>query len=84
MTAGRDPTGAATREPAWRIALRPSVVRRGLLYAIVVGAVLVGINHGDALVEGEVTTGRLLKIGLTVLVPYCVSTLSSVAALRGR
>jgi hypothetical protein len=41
-------------------------------------------NHGDALVQGELDPGRLLKMGLTLLVPYTVSTLSSVQALRGR
>jgi len=35
-------------------------------------------------VQGELDSGRLLKMGLTVLVPYTVSTLSSVQALRGR
>lgn len=52
------------------------------MYAVVVGAILVGINHGDALLAGEMTWGRWFKVGLTVWVPYCVSTLSSVGALR--
>ena len=65
---------------AWRIAREPRVVRRALGFAVVVGALLITINHGDALVAGEVTARRLLKMGLTVLVPYCVSTLSSVGA----
>lgn len=68
---------------AWlRGASAPTVVRRATLYAVVVGAVLVAINHGDALLHGEVTGGRLLRMGLTVMVPYVVSTLSSVGALR--
>jgi len=67
----------------WRIARSPAVVRRALAYAVVVGAVLIGINHGDALVRGEVNVTRLVKMGLTVLVPYTVSTLSSVQALLG-
>lgn len=70
---------------AWlRLAARPSIVRRGLLYAVVVGAILIAINHGDAIVRGEVTVGRLLRMGLTVMVPYIVSTLSSVGALRSQ
>ena len=56
------------------------VVLRACRYAVVVGAVLIAINHGDALLRGEVDAGRLLKMGLTVLVPYAVSTLSSVGA----
>jgi len=71
------------RRATWLgMATEGSVVRRALLYAIVVGAILVGINHGPAFLAGEVTTARLLQMGLTVLVPYTVSTLSSVGALR--
>lgn len=66
----------------FRLAMRPTVIRRGLMYAIIVGVVLIAINHGDAIMTGEITAGRILKMGLTVLVPYVVSTLSSVGALR--
>ena len=70
--------------PGWlAIATRPRVVRRALKYALVVGAVLIAINHGDAILHGEVTTDRWLRMVLTVVVPYVVSTLSSVEALRG-
>ncbi len=65
-----------------RLACSRSVVLRGLKYAAVVGAILVAINHWDALLAGELGTGRLWKIGLTVCVPYLVSTFSSVGALR--
>ena len=65
-----------------RLASRPSVMRRALRYAIVVGAVLIAINHGDAILRGDVSIGRLLRMALTVTVPYAVSTASSVAALR--
>ena len=64
------------------LALSPRVVRRALLYAFVVGAILIAINHGDALLAGQLSAGRWWKMGLTVLVPYTVSTLSSVGALR--
>ena len=65
-----------------RLALTPSVVRRGMAYAVIVGAVLILINHGDALLRGEVSAGRAWRMGLTLLVPYAVSTLSSVGAMR--
>ena len=64
------------------LASSPRVVRRALLYALIVGAILIAINHGDALLAGQVSAGRWWKMGLTVLVPYTVSTLSSVGALR--
>jgi len=64
------------------LATSASVVRRATVVAIVVGTILVVINHGDAIVRGDLGVGRLLRIGLTVVVPYCVSTYSSVSALR--
>jgi hypothetical protein len=64
------------------VATRRDVVRRALAYAVVVGAILISINHGDALWRGELGEGRLLKMLLTVMVPYCVSTSSSVGAIR--
>jgi hypothetical protein len=66
------------------IACRGPVVRRALGFAVVVGAILIAINHGDALLRGELGSGRLLKMALTVIVPYTVSTLSSVGAMRER
>jgi hypothetical protein len=65
-----------------RLATSASVMRRAAVVALVVGAVLVAINHGDAIASGDVTAGRALRIVLTVMVPYCVSTYSSVSALR--
>jgi hypothetical protein len=57
-------------------------VRRALRYALVVGAVLIAINHGDALLRGDLDGVRLFRIGLNVIVPYCVSTASGVEAVR--
>jgi len=70
------------RSSLLRLALNPSVVRRALLFAVVVGPILIAVNHGDALLRGELEARRWLKMGLTMLVPYLVSTVSSVAALR--
>lgn len=65
-----------------RLALQSSVVKRALKYAVVVGLILIAINHSDAILRGDLTRGRLFKMALTVVVPYVVSTLSSVGALR--
>lgn len=65
-----------------QLALSQSVVYRALKYGLIVGPILVCINHGDALLRGEITAARLLRMTLTVFVPYCVSTLSSIGALR--
>ena len=65
-----------------RLAMSPQVVRRALKYAVVVGAILIAINHWDALLAGDLSGGRLAKMALTVCVPYLVSTFSSVGAMR--
>jgi hypothetical protein len=65
-----------------QIAFSPPVVRRGLKYAVFVGGILIAINHGDAILRQDVDSGRLAKMALTVLVPYLVSTSSSVSAIR--
>jgi hypothetical protein len=45
----------------------------------IVGTILMAINHGPAILAGDITGERLLQILLTFLVPYTVSTVSSVA-----
>jgi len=64
-----------------RLAASAPVRRRALRYAVVVGAILITINHGDAILRGDLPLGRLLRIGLTLMVPYLVSTFSSVGAM---
>jgi len=64
------------------LACDASVVRRALGYAVVVGAILIAINHGAAILNGELALDRLIQMGLTVVVPYLVSTFSSVGVMR--
>lgn len=63
------------------LAITPSVVKRSVKYSLIVGFVLTLINHSDAIFGGKVTFSRMVRIMLTFLVPYTVSTLSSVGAL---
>jgi hypothetical protein len=53
------------------------VPRRSLLVALIVGTILNLINQGDALVAGMPIDG--VKLLLTYLVPYCVSTYGAVS-----
>ncbi len=62
-----------------KIAKHPSVVRTATRFALIVGPILVMINHGDSIITGEMTTIDWLKSALTMLVPYTVSTLSSIS-----
>lgn len=56
------------------------VVRRSLILSVIVGTVLVMINHGSCILSGHFGTTCAVQSGLTFLVPYCVSTVSSVLA----
>jgi len=76
--------GRSERLSFWSVASQAAVVRRALGYAVGVGAILIAINHGDALLRGDCSWLRALKMALTVCVPYLVSTLSSVSALRSQ
>ncbi len=67
-----------------RIARRRDTVMRGLQVGGIVGTILTGINHGDALLAGQLSGAAMWKILLTYCVPYCVSTYASVAAERTR
>lgn len=64
-----------------KVATEPAVVRRALKYALAVGALLITINHGYALWQGDLSIVRILEMALTMVVPYCVSTMSSVGAI---
>ena len=65
-------------------ASRPRVMKRALKFGVVVGLILLVINHGAALAEGDFSSERLLRMVLTVMVPYFVSTSSSVCAMKER
>lgn len=84
---GQDHTeaGAPTEQRAcsfFEIAVRRAVVRRAAFMALVVGNVIGALNHGDKIVMGLMSNGDWIKVGLTFLVPYTVSTISSVLAVR--
>ncbi len=44
-----------------------------LKVSLIVGSVLFVVNHGAAVIEGEMTTERWLSVVVTYLVPYTVS-----------
>jgi hypothetical protein len=65
-----------------RLAAHPKTVKRAFITAVIVGTVLIAINHGAAILAGQVTHARCFQMCLTVLVPYIVSTVSSVSTRR--
>ncbi len=66
----------------FRLAAHPATMRRAALTAFTVGPILIAINHGPAILAGEVTSGRIAQMCLTIFVPYIVSTVSSVSTRR--
>lgn len=62
---------------AWRFAMTGGIPQRSLIVAVVVGTILNLINQGDALFTGMPL--NWLKLWLTYIVPYCVSTYGAVS-----
>jgi hypothetical protein len=63
-------------------AFQPHVVRRAFVMSIVVGLILISINHGMCIVKGKFGGLCLLQSALTFFVPYGVSTVASVMAMK--
>ncbi len=55
---------------AW---INPVFRATGLKVSMVVGSVLFAVNHGAAVVAGEMSIDRWVSAALTYLVPYTVS-----------
>ena len=64
------------------LAVRREVVIRSLRVALIVGTLLALINYTDRVLAGSLVMTDWIKIGLTYLVPYGVSTYAAVDTLR--
>ena len=62
----------------WKVALLPSIRKRAIKIAFIVGIILMGINHGDKILYGTLSSMDTFKIVLTFFVPYAVATYSAV------
>jgi hypothetical protein len=60
------------------IALRPDVSRTAIKISLLVGTILALINHGPEIFHFTLSKQDIFQILLTYLVPYGVSTYSSV------
>ncbi len=69
-----------TAAEALVVCMRPPIVTRSLLVAVVVGVLLNAINQGDVLLAGE--SVDMAKLGLTFVVPFLVASFGSWSALR--
>jgi hypothetical protein len=65
------------------IATSRRVVHRAVRISAFVGTVLAIINHGDSLLELDVSMKQMFQIILTYLVPYGVATYTSAKTIQG-
>lgn len=56
-----------------QVFLDPKLAPTALRVSLLVGSILFTINHGTALIKGEMTRSRWLSGLITYLVPYSVS-----------
>jgi hypothetical protein len=75
----RSPSGLAQFLALW---FQRATVRRAVTVAMIVGPILTLINQYDAIASGSFGAKFFFKMALTFLVPYSVSSYSSVMALR--
>jgi len=57
------------------------VLPRAIKVALLVGTLLALINHGDKIISMSLTNQDYIKLALTYLVPYAVSSWSAVSAI---
>ena len=60
----------------------PPHLRQTVTIALVVGTVLFAINQLDVVLRGDATVVIWLKVGLTYVVPFCVSNAGILIASR--
>ena len=61
------------------IAISPSVINRAIKVSLIVGTALNLINQGGAIIELDFQSVNILKLLLTYLVPYSVTTYTATA-----
>ena len=67
---------ASSPPPILQMIFGDGTPKKAILTALVVGSILISINHGDIILDGSMPASW--KIILTYCVPYCVSTWGAV------
>ncbi|MFP4132871.1 MAG: nitrate/nitrite transporter NrtS [Halothece sp.] len=62
--------------------VNPKLAPCALRVALIVGTLVFAINHGSALVRGEMTRTRWISAALTYLVPYTVNIHGQLASKK--
>jgi hypothetical protein len=58
-----------------------AILRRSALTALVVGTVLVAINHGPGILHAGLTPALWWQVPVTYVVPFCVATWGAMGAV---
>ncbi|WP_117234259.1 nitrate/nitrite transporter NrtS [Vibrio maerlii] len=58
------------------------LIAKSLKIALLVGTILMLINHGEALFNNQMDIQRGIKAALSYCVPFCVSLYSAVSSAR--
>lgn len=66
----------------FELAFSKDVVSTAMKLALIVGTILGLINHGPDIVNNTLSSGQVFQILITYLVPYSVSTYSSVKSIK--
>ena len=66
----------------FQIAFQPRVYKRAMKTSLLVGTLLTIINQSSQIIDHGFLPEICIKIFLTYMVPYCVSTYASVEAIR--
>jgi len=66
----------------FELASSRKIILPSLKVALIVGTLLVLINHANAILEMGLNGERVFQIILTYCIPYCVSTYSAVKAIQ--
>jgi hypothetical protein len=80
---GRGPAWSTYRQ-ALVLCLQRSTLRRTIPVALIVGAMLTGINLGGEFLNGDATPAMWVRAGLNFIVPFVVSTIGFLSATRSR
>ncbi|WP_159653089.1 nitrate/nitrite transporter NrtS [Vibrio atypicus] len=64
----------------FKTAAEPAILKRSIKVSMIVGTILMFINHGDKLLGSGLDSTVIIKILMTYCVPFCVSTQASVSA----
>jgi len=63
-----------------RVCLHPAHLRKTVTIALLAGTILFFINQVDVVISGRATALVWVKVGLSYLVPFCVSNYGIVVA----